>query len=124
MPQICTRMSDYLYQELELKAQELDTEKSALVRDFIRMGLSNLQTNHAIYSDLIELQKQTISFAIRSHCMAENVIADYVDKGPELIVKSHSKAEELVNNLLKNLSKPLLEPIELLEFKAGLQADN
>ena len=120
MPQICTRVSDYLYQQLELKAQELNTEKSALVRDFIRVGLSNLQTNSALYSDVTELLKQSINYTIMSHCLIDKAISDYVENGAELCSQAHSKAEKLVNNLLQKLSKAPSEPIEFVQFKTDL----
>ena len=120
MPQICTRVSDYLYQQLELKAQELNTDKSTLVRDFIRIGLSNLQTNSALYSDVTELLKQSINYTIMSHCLIDRAISDYVENGSELCSQAHSKAEKLLNNLLQKLSKSPSEPIEFVQFKTVL----
>ena len=109
---------------MELKAQELNTEKSALVRDFIRMGLSNLQTNSALYSDVTELLKQSINYIIMSHCLIDRAISNYVENGSELCEQTHSKAEKLLNNLLQKRSNlTLSEPMELFKFKPNIETD-
>ena len=124
MPQVCARISAHLYQELELKAQELNTEKSALLRDFIRIGLSSLKTNDIISSDLTALLKQNIHYSILSHCLIDLAVSEYVENGNEICEKARSKAEKLLNNLLLKFSKRSFEPTELIKVNLEPKKNN
>ena len=124
MPHITLRISDHLCQELELKAQELNIDRSTLLRDFIRKGLSSFQANHSANLDIGGLLKHNISYTMMVQCLMEMVVAGYVEKGSELCSTAHLKAEKLVNNLLRKLSKSSPESIDLVKFKNGLETEN
>ena len=124
MPHFSIRISDHLNQELGLKAQKLNTDKSVLARDFIRQGLANFQTNKDPYLEVAALLKRNINYTILSHCLMEMVVSDYVDNGAELCTKANSKAETLMNHLLQKFSNSFPESIDFVKFKAEFETDN
>src|SRR5947209_1689245 len=100
MRQISLKISDHLYQELELKTQSLEMNFSDVLRDVLKIGLQHFGIKNSLESTSKVLenssQKQAIGYTIFSYCLLEEFIKSYAESGSELCDKAHAKAEKLL----------------------------
>lgn len=100
MKHLSVKVPDYLYQELEAKAQTLGVRISDLVRDSIRQRLNN--TTGFFDATLPRIALNHMHYSILSYCLLEAFIENAIEDNHQLCKKAQEKARQI---LMSNLAE-------------------
>lgn len=101
MKHVSLRLPDDIYDQLKTKGKDMGgLSISDVVRIFLQSSLENPQ-NTFIKNNHSVLQKWSSSYGLMTYCLMEKFLTNAVKNGQSLADEAHEKAEQLINNLLK-----------------------
>lgn len=108
MQRLTFQLTENLYQDLTLKAQEHKLSISEIIRECLLIGLKNFREEtsktSAPNADMM-LQKRTATHTLFTYCLLEHFVKSTVENGEQLCAIAESKAEKLTTAMLQKAAK-------------------
>ena len=106
MQRISLKVDDHIYQELELKARELELSLSDIMRKCLKIGLKHFKTESpppvSLEKNIYQIQKRIAVHVLFTHSLIEHFIKGTIANGNELCDLAESTAEKMLVTMLEN----------------------
>lgn len=109
MQRLSLQVTDRLYQDLSLKAQEHELSLSDTMRECLQLGIKHFRQQIPSIAPTqksdISLQKRIATHTLFTYCIVENFIRSTVENGNQLCDAAEAKAEKLTLAMLQKAFK-------------------